>query len=259
MKKRLPIILGLTLIVLLTAGLLFFPFGKEDAGDSPDIQRNITEISRPVGEKNSETGQELPHATEETVPGGAVSTSEIPTEVQTETETEEVTEALVSGSGPHNGSLGSSYTIPDGFYDKSPKSHEEGYYYIYENPERDMLLQVAEFHLENQRVGFDGEYTVLHNMYRNDPGSYVIRDEKENLHYLISGYTQDESRVFYIEGYKYPDRNEVQIYSEYPNDEWKDTCDEYLDQLLNSYQYFFVSNPDQKQTEEEENSLYETE
>ena len=246
MKKKLPLILGLVVIILVTAALLFLPFGKSDAP-----------------EKSGEPGVDTEVATEQPVTE-STKVTEIPTESQVSTETdprviteqptqavttEETTEALVPAEGPQVGKLGSSFTIPAGFYDFSPREHEDGYFHIYRNPELDMQLQVAEFHLEDRRVGFDGEYTVFHNMYKNDTGTEVTYDTKEDDHYVISGYTQNGARAFYIEAYKYVDRNEIQITADYPCDGNEDTCREMLDVLLESYRYDYIPNPDQKQTE----------
>lgn len=246
MKKKLPLILGLVVIILVTAALLFLPFGKSDT---------LEESKKP----GADTGEATEQPAEE---GSAVTEASTELQVPTETDprviteqptqtitTEEATEALVPAEGPQVGKLGSSFTIPEGFYDFSPRGHEDGYFHIYRNPELDMQLQVAEFHLEDRRVGFDGEYTVFHNMYKNDTGTEVTYDTKEEDHYVISGYTQDGARAFYIEAYKYVDRNEVQITADYPSDGNEDTCREMLDVLLDSYRYDYIPNPDQKQTE----------
>lgn len=289
-KKRYMVVLGAALILVVTILLLFLPFGskegpKEGTGEGtqePGLSgENITEQGGRLTGDTADTeaqqgGKELSSevTTEDSgKPGdagdfgdhGNTGSSEDPgsqggtedpgdgsgTEEMSEVTTEEVTEAPVDGAGLHQGKLGSNYSVPEGFYDISPEDHEEGYYYIYRNPERNMLLQVAEFRLEDRRVGFDGEYNVLHNLYLNDDSSYVTYDTKDDNHYVISGYLDHRTKVFYYEGYKYPDRNEVQIYSEYPNDGWKDSCDEFLDALLDSYEYHFVSDPERSRREEE--------
>ena len=237
-RNKLILFIGVGLIIALTALLLFLPGGKKDpvdttALDGPATEEEPADISD-VTEEMTETPTEAPV---------------LITAVPATESTEEPTEALVDGAGSHAGKLGSSFNIPEGFYDISPKGYQEGYFYVFENPERKMRLQVAEYHLEERRVGFDGEYTVYHNMYKNDPGTDVTYDKKEDNHYVISGYSEDYAKIFYIESYKYADRNEVQIMAEYPNDGWKETCDGLLDVLLDSYTYTFISNPDQKQTE----------
>ncbi|MCR4838150.1 MAG: hypothetical protein K5897_04325 [Eubacterium sp.] len=290
-KKRYMVVLGAALILVVTILLLFLPFGsKEEAregskegsleselsgentseqvgnptGDASDteVRQGGAEVSSEVTTANSgESGNDVnpgnvggsgnPVTPGRASESGNDSGTEGISGAATEEVPEEVTEAPVDGAGLHQGKLGSNYSVPEGFFDISPEDHEEGYYYIYRNPERNMLLQVAEFRLEDRRVGFDGEYNVLHNLYLNDDSSYVTYDTKDDNHYVISGYLDHRTKVFFYEGYKYPDRNEVQIYSEYPNDGWKDSCDEFLDALLDSYEYHFVSDPERSRREEE--------
>jgi len=252
MKRKYKYLLSVLVIILVTVGVVFLlPGGddKKDGGDTTNKQQTpATEAGSPTEERRQETtGGKEAKVTESRMP-------EMPTEAVTERRvTEEpTTEAPPDGSGIHKGKLGSSYEIPEGFLDISPGQTEDGYIFLYENREYDMTIQVAEFHLDKKQIGFDMEYSILHNMYQTDTGTEVTYDKKEDDHYVISGYTKGRTRVFYVEGFKHPDRNEVQITSEYPNDGTKPECDRMLEVLQDSLKYDFVSNPDQKQEEETE-------
>ena len=235
MKKKVMLLSSVAVIILVTLVLVFLlPGGgkKEDSGEAP-VTEQAPDVSTEKTEERSEKKTESVTVTEEQ-----------PVVVTRATTEEVTTEVVIDGSGHHTGKLGSSYDIPEGFQDVSPKEHEEGYYYIYKNPEYDMTLQVAEFHSKGKEVSFETEYSVLHNLYKTDVGTYVTYDKKEENHYVISGYTENQTKVFYVEGFKQLDRNEVQIYSEYPNDRNKAACDRMLEVLQDTYQYYFVENPD---------------
>ena len=243
-KKKITLVLGLAVIVVVTVALLFLPLGKKEEKELPEENETSTEQ-----EPEKET-------TEQTVATEQMTTERMTAEVPPAT-TEQATEARVDGSGPHKGKLGSSFTIPDGFYNISPKGETEGNIYIFEDPERNMILQVEEYYLPDRPIGFDGQYTVFHNMYQSDPGTYVINDEKNDDHYIITGYTDDRSRVFYIESSKYSGRNEVRLTAEYPNDETKEENDALLEAFLKSYSYTYVSAVEQRKQEQEEQERWE--
>ena len=223
MKKKAKILITVAMIAVVTAVLVILLPGSSKEGDSGEappteaVTEVVTTEQRTVTES---TEIWIPQVTEE------------PT-----------TEEVIDGSGFHKGKLGSTFEIPEGFRDVSPKDTEDGYFFIYENPEYQMTLQVAEFRMEEKDISFDVEYTVLHNRYKADQGTTVTWDKKEDDHYVISGFTEDRSKVFYIEGFKHPDRNEVQIYSLYPNDSNKTKCDTFLELLQDTLQYNFVSDP----------------
>lgn len=252
MKRKYKYLLSVLVIILVTVGVIFLLPGGDDKKDGGEIKNKPQTPATETGSPTEEGRQEpAGGATESRIP-------ELPTEAGTVAATERrvteepATEELPDGSGMHKGMLGSSYEIPEGFLDHSPGATEDGYIFLYENREYDMTIQVAEFHLDKKQIGFDMEYSILHNMYGSDTGTQVTYDKKEDDHYVISGYTKDRTRVFYVEGFKHPDRNEVQITSEYPNDGTKPDCDRMLEVLQDSLRYDFVSNPDQKQEEETE-------
>ncbi len=249
-KKKAFLFLGIFLIILTTVALvLLLPSGKKDSevDEKQDAGMNRTEAPGPASttEQKSEQEPETQEAWRT-----ALSEAEQRIESDTEAKTEKKTEKIVDGSGKHNGYLGSSYEIPEGFQDVSPAPSEDGYIYLYKNPERDMILQVTEYRLEKRNIGFEAEYSVYHNMYKNDSGTEITYDEMDGNRYCISGYTADGTRVFYLEGFKKPDRHEVQIYSEYPNDAGKEDCDRLLEVLQDTLDYTFVTDPESV-TEEE--------
>ena len=270
----------MVLIILVTVGIVLLLPGdteKNTSGDNPggdgkaDGQfrtevktEELTEKSTGKAVTESVSGKETEEkegsdtsattekATKETTEGSETDTS------KTETETEQSQmNTYPDGSGLHSGRLGSSFEIPEGFEDRSTNTEEEGYFYIFYHPEYDMKLQVAEYHLNNKKISFEMEYSVLHNMYHSDVGSEVTYDVKEDDHYVISGYTDNRTRVFYVEGFKKPDRNEVQISGDYPWDDNKTVCDGFLEVLQNTLQYNFIANPDQKKEEKTESVFFE--
>ena len=247
MKRKVRLVIAVAVIVLVTVVLvLLLPGGgkkngtEETPGPMDTPSESVTTEGKSAGEKQEDNQSE--GNTEHPV-------VQLPTEggnpgTVTEKATETATEKIIDGSGSHKGKLGSSFEIPEGFRDISPKGHENGYFYVFENPDYGMRLQVEESHLTDRDVSFETEYSVLHNLYKTDTGTQVTYDKKEDTHYCISGYTNGGKTVFYVEGFKHPDRNEVQIYSEYPNDANKAVCDGFLEVLQDTLEYHFVEDPD---------------
>lgn len=254
-KKKGLLLLGICLIILVTVGLvLFLPSGKkaEEAGKKEaEVSTTETKNGKTPEDKTGEkTGDEKADAgqtaTTREAWRTALSEADARREAETEVRTEKPTEKIVDGSGHHEGYLGSGYDIPEGFRDVSPAPTEEGYIYLYQNPEYDMNLQVTEYRLNKRNIAFEAEYSVYHNIYKNDAGTEITYDVVEDNHYVISGYTSDKSRVFYIEGFKKATGYEVQIYSDYPNDAKKGECDAFLEVLQDTLTYSFVTDPASK-------------
>ena len=248
MKKKVLIMIGVLGIVLVTILLLVMLPGKEKTDSVTEQITESTEERMPT-ERSSTEGLSTEKITEQK--------TEQKTEERTEEKTESQTEEapMIDGSGEHRGKLGSEFTIPEGFYDVSPEPTEQGYYYCYEYPEYEMRIQIAEYHEEKLPVSFHMQYSVFHNLYKNDSSTRVTTDEDNGSEYVIEGFQNNGEEYFFLKGMKKLDRNVVQITAQYPNGEHKEECDALLSQIMDSYDYQFISNPDQKQ--EEKNTLPE--
>ncbi len=254
MKKKMLIMIGVLGIVLVTILLLvMLPGTKRTNSATDETTEKPSEITlQPVTEQPTEKPSE-PGPVGKLTESGPDRKTEEQTEEKTQKQTEEAPK--IDGAGEHRGKLGSVFTIPEGFYDVSPKPTDQGYYYSYEHPEYGMRIQIAEYHEEKLPVSFHMQYSVFHNLYKNDSSTRVFTDEDKGSEYVISGYLGSEEEYFYLKGMKKLDRNVVQITAQYPDGEHEDECEDLLSQILDSYDYQFVSNPDQKQ--EERNTLPE--
>jgi hypothetical protein len=262
-KKKLNkipvIVVSVILIIALTLVLVLLPGGKEKSTEE-DIEDSSSDvqITTQDTEEMSASGEGTGSDTESPEQNSEVNITEAVTEKNTETgtnsgmnKTEEATEIVteapvIDGAGEHKGKLGSVYTIPEGFNDVSPQNTEQGYYYFYEHPEYGMSVQISEFHEENLPVSFEMQYNVYHNLYKNDTSTRVVSDEATETAYTIEAYTDDGIDYFYLKGMKMLDRNVVQIRIQYPAGGNETACRTLLFEILDSYSYQFVSNPDQK-------------
>lgn len=259
--NKIPVIVvSVLLIAALTLVLVFLPDsgkgknsengGENSSSDTPATSQDSEDVADSGEEKPSETESPEQGLTEDNSGSGLEADTETGTNSgasTTETTEEISTEApVIDGAGEHKGKLGSIYTIPVGFNDVSPESTERGYYYFYEHPEYGMSVQISEYHEENLPVSFEMQYNVYHNLYKNDTSTRVVSDEATDTVYTIEAYTGEEKDYFYLKGMKMLDRNVVQIRIQYPAEENEETCKNLLSEILDSYSYQFISNPDQK-------------
>ena len=269
MNKVPIIVVAVILIMALTLVLVFLPGGNkekssenggEEMNTAADPAEQKSEENKSAEQKNGENNSEEGTTGQKSAGSGSEEKTEEKTEAEkssdvnkTEIATEAETETpVIDGAGEHKGKLGSVFTIPKGFNDVSPESTEQGYYYFYEQPEYGMSVQISEYHEDNLPVSFEMQYNVFHNLYKNDTGTRVVSDEATDTVYTIEGYTGGEKDYFYFKGMKTLDRNVVQIRIQFPAGENEETCRTFLFEILDSYSYQFISNPDKKTEKESE-------